>query len=121
DEEDSIDRVTSYDAACQYSSNIKARFEVHSPDLVDIVKKMRWAVPALHIHGHQEECMYKFGTSYMVATGHFHGETAEVYWPELNQIGTQVSQQSGGHRHDTVINHHNDWNYKKTAKACKSL
>ncbi|KAJ7449748.1 hypothetical protein B0H11DRAFT_1743513, partial [Mycena galericulata] len=120
-EEASIDRRASYDAACQYSVNLVSRFKVHSPDLVYIVEKLQWSVPALHIQGHQEECMYKFGTSYMVATGHFHGETAEFYWPELNQIGTQVSQQSGGHRQDTIINHHNDWNYKKMAKAFSLL
>ncbi|KAJ6466512.1 hypothetical protein DFH09DRAFT_956689 [Mycena vulgaris] len=114
---DSIDRVVSYDAACQYSVNVVERFERHFPDLADIVRQMRWAVPALHIGGHQEECMYKFGASYMVATGRFHGETAEVYWPELNQIGTQVCQQSGGHRQDTIMNHHNDWNFKKMAKS----
>jgi hypothetical protein len=54
----------------------------------------------------------------MEATGHFHGETAEVYWVELNQIGTQVTQQSGGHRQDTIMMHHNDWNDKKMAKSC---
>ncbi|KAJ7092208.1 hypothetical protein C8R44DRAFT_750322 [Mycena epipterygia] len=114
---DSVDHVYSYDAACQYSVNVDARFEKYFPDVAHIVKKMRWAVPAVHIQGHNEECMYKFATSYMLATGHFHGETAEVYWPELNQIGTQVCQQSGGHRQDTIMNHHNDWNYKKMAKA----
>ncbi|KAJ7137179.1 hypothetical protein C8R44DRAFT_608333, partial [Mycena epipterygia] len=78
-------------------------------------------VPAVHIQGHQEECKYKFSMSYMLAMGHFHGETAEVYWLELNQIGTQVCQQRGGHRQDTIMNHHNDidWNYKKMVKACE--
>ncbi|KAJ7447699.1 hypothetical protein FB451DRAFT_777855 [Mycena latifolia] len=114
---DSIDQLGSYDAACQYSVYVGDRFEEFFPDVAHIVKKMRWAVPALHIQGHQEECMYKFGTCYMLATGHFHGESAEVYWPELNQIGTQVTQMSGGHRHDTISIHHNDWNSKKMSKA----
>ncbi|KAJ7695551.1 hypothetical protein B0H14DRAFT_2650538 [Mycena olivaceomarginata] len=86
-------------------------------DLVPIVKKLRWAVPALHIQGHQEDCMYKFATSYMMATGHFHGETAEHYWPELNQIGTQVTQMNGGRRQDVITLNHNDWNFKKMAKS----
>ncbi|KAF8189420.1 hypothetical protein K438DRAFT_1763643 [Mycena galopus ATCC 62051] len=114
---ESVDQVGSYDLACVYSVNVVERFMEYFPDLVPIVKKIRWAVPALHIQGHQANCMYEFGTCYMQATGHFHGKTAEVYWPELNQIGTQVTQQSGGHRQDTIMLHHNDWNYKKTVKA----
>lgn len=113
-----IDQICSYDAACQYSAGIVERFRVHSPDLIDIVSKMRWAVPALHIQGHKEECMYRFGTCYMLATGHFHGESAEFYWPELNQIGNQVTQMSGGRRQDVVALNHNDWNAKKMAKTC---
>ncbi|KAJ7789580.1 hypothetical protein B0H14DRAFT_2397373 [Mycena olivaceomarginata] len=116
---DGIDRVMSYDAACQYSVNIVERFKKNENlrDLVPIVKKLRWAVPALHIQGHQEDCMYKFATSYMMATGHFHGETAEHYWPELNQIGTQVTQMNGGRRQDVITLNHNDWNFKKMAKS----
>ncbi|KAJ6545752.1 hypothetical protein B0H19DRAFT_955848 [Mycena capillaripes] len=120
-EVDSIDYVTSYDAACQYSVNVVERFEKYFSDVAHIVRRMRWAVPLLHIQGHQEACMYEFATSYMEATGHFHGETAEVYWPELNQIGTQVTQQSGGHRQDTIMRHHNDWNHKKMVKTFSLL
>jgi hypothetical protein len=116
-----IDQRASYDSACQYSVNIKTRFGKFFPDVAKVVAKMDWSVPALHIQGHQANCMYNFGTAYILATGHFHGETAEVYWPELNQIGTQVTQQSGGHRQDTIMLHHNDWNYKKTMKACVCL
>jgi hypothetical protein len=117
----SVDRVTSYDAACQYSVNVVKRFEDFFPDLAPIVKWMRWAVPALQIQGHQEECMYGFATCYMTAMGHFHGESAEYYWPELNQIGTQVCQMSGGHRQDVISINHNDWNFKKTVKCCACI
>ncbi|KAJ7195277.1 hypothetical protein B0H12DRAFT_1082238 [Mycena haematopus] len=116
---DGIDRIMSYDAACQYSANIIERFEQNPllSDLLPIVEKIRWAVPALHIQGHQENCMYKFATAYMSAAGHFHGETAEFYWPELNQIGTQVTQMSAGRRQDVIALNHNDWNFKKMAKS----
>ncbi|KAJ7705876.1 hypothetical protein B0H16DRAFT_1747026 [Mycena metata] len=117
-EPNTIDRLGSYDAGCQYSVNVVERFEKYfDKEIVDIVRKMRWAVPALHIQGHQEDCMYKFATCYMLATGHFHGELAEYYWPELNQIGTQVTQMADGRRQDVIALHHNDWNNKKTAKA----
>ncbi|KAJ7735872.1 hypothetical protein DFH07DRAFT_753673 [Mycena maculata] len=75
---------------------------------------MRWGVPALHVQGHQDSCTYLFGTAYMECVGHFNGETAEHYWPEANQLGPHVRQMNLGHCHDTIINHHGDWNHKKT-------
>ncbi|KAJ7491641.1 hypothetical protein B0H11DRAFT_1911907 [Mycena galericulata] len=80
---------------------------------------MRWGVPALHIQGHQESCMYEFGTAYLSCVGHFHGETAEQYWPEANQLGPHVRQMNNGHRQDTLIYHSNDWNFKKLADIGK--
>jgi hypothetical protein len=115
-ESEGIDQVVSYDIACQYSVKLVERFSKSFPDLVPIVEKIHWAIPALHVQGHQDGCIYVYSTAYMKCTGHFHGETAEHYWPELNQIGPQVRQQNGGHRHDTVINNHNDWNHKKMTK-----
>lgn len=60
--------------------------------------------------------MYFFSTAYMLCIGHFHGETAEFYWVELNQLGPQVQQMNNGNRQDTIINHHSHWNWKKTEK-----
>ncbi|KAJ7669584.1 hypothetical protein B0H17DRAFT_1183859 [Mycena rosella] len=118
-----IDEVLSYDAMCQYSVNIGERFEKNDDlkHLAHIVRRMRFSIPALHVQGHQEGCIYAYSTAYMLATTHFHGETAEHYWPELNQIGPQTRQMNPGHRQDTVINHHGDWNYKKLAKAVSLL
>ncbi|KAJ7658473.1 hypothetical protein B0H17DRAFT_1262267 [Mycena rosella] len=118
-----IDEVLSYDAMCQYSVNIGERFEKNDnlKHLAHIVRRMRFSIPALHVQGHQEGCIYAYSTAYMLATTHFHGETAEHYWPELNQIGPQTRQMNPGHRQDTVINHHGDWNYKKLSKAVSLL
>ncbi|KAJ6470132.1 hypothetical protein C8R47DRAFT_1222765 [Mycena vitilis] len=111
---DDIDQVTTYDIACEYFINLEQRFEKHFPHLVPRLKRMRWGVPALHVQGHQDSCTYMFGTAYMECVGHFHGESAEQYWPESNQLGPHVRQMNNGHRQDTMINHHGDWNYKKT-------
>ncbi|KAJ7898894.1 hypothetical protein B0H14DRAFT_2331984, partial [Mycena olivaceomarginata] len=43
-------------------------------------------VPSIHVQGHQDSCNYLFGTAYMECVSHFHGETAEYYWPEANQV-----------------------------------
>ncbi|KAF8189627.1 hypothetical protein K438DRAFT_2019047 [Mycena galopus ATCC 62051] len=120
-ETSSVDRVVSYDIACQYSVNLKKRFEHSFPDLLPIIERLRWTIPALHVQGHHAVCMYAYAAAYKLATGHFHGETAEQYWPELNQIGPKVRQMNYGHRQDTIINHHNDWNHKKMIKMVAAL
>lgn len=111
-----VDEAATYDIACEYFVHLEKRFEKHFPDQLNSVKKMRWGVPALHVQGHQDACTYLFGTAYMECIGHFHGETAEHYWPEANQLGPHMRQMNLGHRQDTIINHHGDWNHKKTMK-----
>lgn len=59
--------------------------------------------------------MYLFSSAYMKNAGHFHGETSEQAWPEINQLGGQTRQMNNGHRQDTLIDHHGDWNFKKTS------
>lgn len=121
DDEERVDHVLSYDIMCQYSVNIVHRFKQNPEwqDLVPVVENMRWAIPALHVVGHKDSCTYEFSTSYMDCVGHFHGETAEHYWPEANQLGPLVRQMNNGNRQDTLIDHNNDWNWKKTQKMGK--
>ncbi|KAJ7182285.1 hypothetical protein C8R43DRAFT_1115929 [Mycena crocata] len=118
-----IDHVLSYDAMCQYSVKIVDRFEKNPDfkDLVPLIERTRFCIPALHVQGHQEGCMYAYSSAYMLATTHFHGETAEHYWPELNQLSSKTRQMNGGHRQDVIMHHHSDWNYKKMAKAVALL
>ncbi|KAJ6474802.1 hypothetical protein C8R45DRAFT_935329 [Mycena sanguinolenta] len=103
---DDVDEAATYDIACAYVVNLETRFKDHFPNLLERVAKIRWGIPALHIQGHQDSCTYLFGTAYMECVGHFHGETAEHYWPEANQLGPHVRQMNLGHRQDTIINHH---------------
>ncbi|THU77114.1 hypothetical protein K435DRAFT_703122, partial [Dendrothele bispora CBS 962.96] len=41
------------------------------------------------------------------------------YWVELNQVGGYTRQMNDGHREDTIIAHHNDWNWRKTVNMGK--
>ncbi|KAF7331346.1 CxC2 domain-containing protein [Mycena kentingensis (nom. inval.)] len=120
-EVDDIDQVETYDIACEYTINLRTRFAAQFPELLPLVERIRWGIPALHVQGHQESCTYMFGTSYMECVGHFHGESAEQYWPEANQLGAHSRQMNSGHRHDTLIFHHADWNRKKEAALAATL
>lgn len=112
----SIDHVCSYDCMCQYSVHLQSRIKENFPDVAPLIKDMRYAIPALHIQNHKDDCMYKYGTAYLNMVGHFHAETAEHYWPSLNKLAANTKQMNAGHRHDTIIDHHGDWNWKKTTK-----
>ena len=110
------DTVLSYDMVCGYGVNIPNRAKNRSHylgTLLIALATMRFVIPALHIVNHIAKCMYVFGTNFLAMLGHFYGETAEHYWPELNQLGSFTKQMNAGHRHNTIINHHNDWNFKK--------
>lgn len=115
------DVLGSYDIACAFGTNIEERFAKNFPDLLDIVKNIRWLVPLLHIQNHKDNCTYLYSSAYTENAGHFYGETAEHVWPELNQIGTQIRQMNNGNRQDTLIDVQGDWNFKKMANICKFL
>jgi Kyakuja-Dileera-Zisupton transposase len=117
-QEDDVDKVTSYDSACQFEVNAADRFDEFFPELVSLVRRTRWAIPALHIQGHKDMCMYLYSSAYMDCMCHFHGETAEQLWPEANQVGAHVKQMNNGHRQDTLNDHYGDWNWKKTMNQC---
>ena len=116
-----IDHITTYDCMCQFSVHLVEHIKKHFPDVAPVVKRMRCGIPALHVQGHREDCMYFFGTAYMESVGHFHGETTEHYWQEANQIWSQTQQMNHGHQQDMLIDHHNNWNWKKTVLLCKSI
>lgn len=112
------DQLVSYDVSCSYWINIVKRFRISFPDLVPAVERIRWLIPLVHVRNHKDNCMYNYASSYVVNAGHFHGETAEHYWPECNQLGGQIRQMNNGHRQETLIDHHSDWNWKKTMNMC---
>jgi hypothetical protein len=117
----SRDLILSYDIACGYIRYLVERFKKVYPDFVPAVQRTRCIIPAVHIQNHQDNCMYIYSGAYTSNAGHFHGETAEQYWVELNQLGPQTRQMNNGHRQDCIIDSHNDWNWKKTRQMRTSL
>ncbi|CAA7271018.1 unnamed protein product [Cyclocybe aegerita] len=117
----SCDHLVSYDISCAYWVNVVDRFKRNFPDLVNAVHRIRFLIPLVHVQNHKDNCMYQFLSAYTDGVGHFHGETAEHVWPELNQLGAQTHQMNNGNRQETLSDHHNDWNWKKTANLAATL
>ncbi|KAI0026428.1 hypothetical protein K488DRAFT_75352, partial [Vararia minispora EC-137] len=121
DSEAVLQRYLTYDSYCIAEVNMKRRFKQHHPDVYDAMTRIHGAIPAVHVVNHKERCRYEFATAYLSGFGHFHGETVEHYWAEINQIGPMIRQMNGGRRHDTLNDHHGDWNWKKTIKLGNQL
>ncbi|KAG2018837.1 hypothetical protein CC2G_008224 [Coprinopsis cinerea AmutBmut pab1-1] len=120
------DVVLSYDIACAYIRKLIDRVcamfkEASVKGVNDVVKRIRCIIPAVHVHNHQDSCMYCFGPAYTQHIGHFHGETAEQPWVELNQLGPQIRQMNNGHRQDCIIDFFSDWNWKKLRQMASTL
>ncbi|KAJ7572142.1 hypothetical protein C8J56DRAFT_1035828, partial [Mycena floridula] len=111
-----LDFLLSYDSNCAYSKHCHSRFQKYLPQYAHLLAPdfVRYTIPLVHVNGHQDDCTYLYAVVYVKNGGHFHGETAEQYWPESNQLGPQTRQMNNGHRQDTLMDHHNDWNWKKT-------
>lgn len=117
---DGIYLFISYDSTCSLKVHIVERFEKHQPALASLVDRTIYSIDALHINDHIDKCTYLYGASYQECTGHFHGVGTEQYWAENNQMGPQTRQMNPGHRHDKIIGHHGDWNWKKIGKLGES-
>ncbi|EAU89719.2 hypothetical protein CC1G_07444 [Coprinopsis cinerea okayama7 len=116
------DIVLSYDIACGYARNLSQRATRNfAPSLEAYVAGIRTIIPAVHVQNHQDSCMYTYGHAYTSNIGHFHGETAEQYWAELNQLGPQVRQMNNGHRQDVINDANGDWNWKKLRQIHSTL
>ena len=105
--------VETYDVACQYYIHLKKRFESNFPDLADVIDIIHLLVPKKHLDGHKDDCKYRFSLNYTEGVGRSHGEGIEASWAESKQSGGSTRQMNHGHRHDTINDLHNYWNWNK--------
>jgi hypothetical protein len=105
--------VETYDVACQYYIHLKKRFQENIPDLADLIDLIHLLVPKKHLDGHKDHCKYRFSLNYTDGVGRGHGEGIEQSWSESKQSGESTRQMNHGHRHDTLTDFHNYWNWNK--------
>ncbi len=107
--------MLSYDCNCAYNKNLSVCFQgVVFDGVRACLETMRYMIPDLHVQGHQDDCIYLYGSAYFECNGHNHGEGIEQYWALINALGAQIRQMNNGYWQDTLIIHHGDHNWKKT-------
>jgi Kyakuja-Dileera-Zisupton transposase len=103
----------SYDIECQHSINRLDRFKKHFPDLTEIVDKMIGLIPKAHLRNHKYDCQFRFSFNYTDGVGLTCGEAIETGWVEGNQTAGSTKEMNAGHRHDTLDDFNNYYNFEK--------
>ncbi|TFK59425.1 hypothetical protein BDN72DRAFT_780779 [Pluteus cervinus] len=105
--------MVSYDIWCQYWKNLHHRVAAHFPDKLPLLGHIRGAIPKMHIKGHIERCQLEWSFNYLKYSGETCGEKIEAGWAEQNQAAASTKQQNAGHRHDSLDDCFNFWNWHK--------
>jgi len=71
------------------------------------------AIGLFHVHGHKDECLYRFATSYVPGAGVVDGEVLETLWAVLNSVSATTRTASIAHRTELLDDHMGDSNFKK--------
>ncbi|KAJ3722201.1 hypothetical protein C8R42DRAFT_720583 [Lentinula raphanica] len=110
-----LTKVVSYDIACQWHKNVVRRVK-SLPSLIacDLgLQNLKFAIPKLHIHGHQLACQLKFSLNWLRGAGRTDGEGVERPWAHLGPIASSTRDMGPGSRHGTMNDHFGHWNWVK--------
>lgn len=104
-------KVLAYDIGCQYTVNLRSRFEEQFPKTD--VSGLEVLIGKMHVQAHIDSCQWRFSLNYTKGVGRMDGEAVERWWSEANQIAGSTKQMNPGHRDDTLDDCIRDWNRRK--------
>ena len=102
-----------YDINCQYQKHLHDCIQGNPLLSIPEHIKLIHAIGLFHVHGHKEECLYRWATSYVPGAGVIDGEVMETLWSVLNSISASTRTASLAHRTEILDDHMNDSNWKK--------
>ena len=102
-----------YDINCQYQKHLHDHIQGNPLLSIPEHIKLIHAIGLFHVHGHKEECLYRWATSYVPGAGVIDGEVMETLWSVLNSISASTRTASLAHRTEILDDHMNDSNWKK--------
>lgn len=109
-----------YDVMCQYHVNLERRVSDSTflalPDTLKLIK----GIGLFHVHCHQEECLYMFGTSNIPGAARISGEILESLWAVMNEVSRGARTATLAHRSEILDDHMGDSNWKKMLHICES-
>lgn len=109
-----------YDVICSWSVKFPERAEHSAQSLGQFIPdglEIRRGIGQWHIHGHQRECLVRYGFPFMEGGGGIEGEVIELLWSFTNGISSAARAMSTWHRMEIFNDGMNHWNYKKLIGA----
>ena len=110
-----------YDIICQYYLHLLERIDRNPFLSIPEHLELLHAIGLFHIHGHKDECLYRFATNYVPGAGVVDGEILETLWSVLNTISAGTRTASLAHRTEILDDHMNDSNWKKMLQIGKAF
>ncbi|KAF8802880.1 hypothetical protein BYT27DRAFT_7305988 [Phlegmacium glaucopus] len=100
-----------YDIMCQYYKKMDECFiagkgYISSPPVIDFEK----AIGMFHVHGHQDDCLFRFATNFVKGAGMVDGEILETLWSTLN--GISPSMRTATLAHHVLVDDMHDSHWK---------
>ena len=102
-----------YDIWCLYKINLLKQITEHFPASLETIKKITGAIPKMHVKNHVKLCQLLWAFDYILHSGSTHGEMIETGWVITNEAVGSTKEMNDGHRHDTLDNNLNYYNWKK--------
>jgi hypothetical protein len=106
-----------YDIICQYIIHILERIGAHLPAGLTIDQAIR----LFHVHGHKDECFFRYAPTFIPGSGIVAGEILESLWSSLNSISPTVRTATLPHRAEMLDDHATDSNHKKMLSMTATL
>ncbi|KAF9489504.1 hypothetical protein BDN71DRAFT_1499024 [Pleurotus eryngii] len=106
-----------YDIACQYSVHFQRRIGHQLPIGLDT----DFAIGQFHIHGHKENCLFRFSSMFIPQSGVVIGEILESLWANLNAVTPAMRTATLAHQAEMLDNHICDSNHKKALNIVRML
>ena len=106
-----------YDIVCQYIVHLIHRIGNKLPAGLTIER----AIDHLHVHGHKDDCFYRFITTFIPGAAICAGQILESLWSSLNTISPTARTATLPHRAEILDDHCCDSNYKKMLGMTETL
>lgn len=106
-----------YDIACQYCVHLRERIGHLLPRALNIDR----AIGLFHVHGHKDQCFFRYSPAFIPKTGKVAGEILESLWSVLNNIAPSTRTATLPHRQEILDDHTSDSNHKKGIGMGKSV
>ena len=106
-----------YNIACQYYIHLQERIG----HMLPVGLKLDCAIGLFHVHGHKEQCFFRYATTFIPGAGITVSEILEMLWSLLNAITHTVHTATLAHRAEMIDDHATDSNHKKMLNIGMSI